>query len=86
MSNWSKKYEAEPLPFWSKMLPESTKEKMKKKRNPKISVLNLHGTILASRTSGRRNVLNIENTKGIIYKLRNGAARDRGLLSSKIDL
>ena len=77
MSNWAKKYQAEPLPFWSKILPESTKEKIKKKRNPKIAVLNLQGTILSSRTSGRKNVLNIENTKGVIHKLRYGCSRSR---------
>ena len=39
----------------AKILPQSWREKSAKKNRPKISVLNLHGTIMASKQPGYAN-------------------------------
>ena len=46
------------------------KEKMQKKRKPKIAVLNLHGTIMRNQggSFGNRQLLNYDNTKDVIDK------------------
>ena len=70
MSNWQMKHKEDSLPVWSKILPNRMKEKMQKKRKPKIAVLNLHGTIMRNQggSFGNRQLLNYDNTKDVIDK------------------
>ena len=70
MSNWQMKHKEDSLPVWSKILPNRMKEKMQKKRKPKIAVLNLQGTIMRNQggSFGNRQLLNYDNTKDVIDK------------------
>jgi hypothetical protein len=51
-TSWEMKHKKTEPKKWAKILPQSWREKMAKKNNPKISVLNLHGTIMAAKRPG----------------------------------
>ena len=54
-TSWEMKHKKAEPKKWTKILPQSWRVKMAKKNKPKISVLNLHGTIMASKQPGYAN-------------------------------
>ena len=70
-TSWEMKHKKTEPKNWTKILPQSLKEKMANKSKPKISVLNLHGMIASSRGQsfgGGRKPLNIQSTEKLIDK------------------
>ena len=49
---WEMKHKKSEPKKWTKIMPQSWREKMANKSKPKITVLNLHGMIAASRRQG----------------------------------
>ena len=54
-TSWEMKHKKTEPSKLAKILPQSWREKSAKKNRPKISVLNLHGTIMASKQPGYAN-------------------------------
>ena len=54
-TSWEMKHKKTEPSKLAKILPQSWRKKMANKSKPKISVLNLHGTIMASKQPGYAN-------------------------------
>jgi len=69
-TSWEMKHKKTEPKKWAKILPQSWRVKMANKSKPKISVLNLHGTIMASQQPGfgRQQPLSIDSLEPLINK------------------
>ena len=82
-TSWEMKHKKTEPKKWTKILPQSFREKMANKTKPKISVLNLHGMIASSKPQsfGGRKPLNIQSTEKLIDKAFKGKKLEAVFLS-----